>query len=100
VLCIGQFFVLRSPAQMQVAHQVLWLSVVNAVFCTFVPVVLIMIAIARIGAPLASQVGIVGPLSTVALSWLLLGEPLTVWVLMGTALVVSGIWLLTRRRAS
>ena len=96
VLCIGQFFVLRSPAEMHVAPEVLWLSLTNAIFCTFVPVVLIMIAVERMGAPLVSQVGIIGPLSTVGLSWLLLGEPLTVWVLMGTALVLSGVWLLTR----
>ncbi len=81
---------------MVVAHQVLWLALMNAVFCTFVPVVLIMVAVDRIGAPIASQVGIIGPLSTVGLSWLLLGEPLTVWVLIGTALVLSGVWLLTR----
>jgi drug/metabolite transporter (DMT)-like permease len=96
VLCIGQFFVLRSPAEMSVAPEVLWLSLLNAVLCTFVPVVLIMIAVERMGAPLVSQVGIIGPLSTVALSWLLLDEPLTVWVLMGTGLVLSGVWLLTR----
>ena len=100
VLCIAQFFILRSPAQMHVAPEVLWLSLLNAVFCTFVPVVLIMVAVARMGAPLVSQVGIIGPLSTVALSWLLLGEPLTVWVLVGTALVLSGVWLLTRRKAA
>jgi drug/metabolite transporter (DMT)-like permease len=98
VLCIGQFFVLRSPAEMTVAPQVLWLSLLNAVFCTFVPVVLIMVAVDRIGAPIVSQIGIIGPLSTVALSWLLLGEPLTVWVLAGTGLVLGGVWLLTRRK--
>jgi drug/metabolite transporter (DMT)-like permease len=97
VLCIGQFFLLRSPAQMHVASEVLWLSLVNAVFCTFVPVVLIMLAVHRIGAPIVSQVGIIGPLSTVALSWLVLGEPLTGWVLVGTVLVLSGVWLLTRQ---
>ena len=96
VLCIAQFFVLRSPAEMHVAPQVLWLSLLNATLCTFLPVVLIMVAIDRIGAPIVSQVGIIGPLSTVLLSWLLLGEPLTVWVLGGTALVLGGVWMLTR----
>ncbi len=91
MLCSGQFFVLRSPAEMAVAPQVLWLALINAVFCTFVPVVLIMVAVDRIGAPIVSQVGIIGPLSTVGLSWLLLGEPLTVWVLIGTMLVLSGV---------
>ena len=98
ILCIAQFFILRSPADMSVAPQVLWLSLLNAIFCTFVPVVLIMVAVERIGAPIVSQVGIIGPLSTVGLSWLLLDEPLTTWVLIGTALVLSGVWLLTRRR--
>ena len=100
VLCIAQFFILRSPAEMHVAPQVLWLSLLNAVFCTFVPVLLIMVAVERIGPPIVSQVGIIGPLSTVGLSWLLLDEPLTVWVLIGTVLVLSGVWLLTRRRTS
>jgi drug/metabolite transporter (DMT)-like permease len=98
VLCIAQFFVLRSPADMHVAPQVLWLSLLNATLCTFLPVVLIMVAIDRVGAPVVSQVGIIGPLSTVMLSWLLLGESLTVWVLGGTALVLAGIWMLTRWR--
>ena len=98
VLCIAQFFVLRTPADMAVAPEVVWLSLLNATLCTFLPVVLIMIAIEKVGAPVASQVGIVGPLSTVLLSVLLLGEPFTVWVAGGTALVLLGVWLLTRWR--
>jgi len=98
VLCIAQFFVLRTPADMAVAREVVWLSLLNATLCTFLPVVLIMLAIERVGAPVASQVGIVGPLSTVLLSVLLLGEPFTAWVAGGTALVLVGVWLLTRWR--
>ena len=98
VLCIAQFFVLRSPAEMAVAPEVVWLSLLNATLCTFLPVVLIMLAIESVGAPVASQVGIVGPLSTVLLSVLLLGEPFTAWVAGGTTLVLLGVWLLTRWR--
>ena len=98
VLCIAQFFVLRRPADMVVAPEVVWLSLLNATLCTFLPVVLIMLAIARVGPPVVAQVGIVGPLSTILLSVLLLGEPFTVWVAGGTAIALFGVWLLTRRR--
>ena len=96
VLCIAQFFVLRSPAQMQVAPQVIWLAILNATLCTFVPVLMVMLAIERVGAGVTAQVGMIGPLSTIAMSIVLLGEPFTAWMAAGTLLVLAGIWLLTR----
>jgi drug/metabolite transporter (DMT)-like permease len=96
VLCIAQFFILRPVSAMAVAPEVIWLSILNATLCTFVPVLLIMFAIDKIGASLTSQVGMVGPLSTVLLSTLLLDEPFTLWVALGTALVLGGVWLLAR----
>ena len=99
VLCIAQFFILRPPAAMAVAPEVIWLSVLNATLCTFLPVVLVMLAVERIGAPLAAQVGSIGPVSTILLSVLILGEPFTAWVAAGTVLVLLGIWLLTRWKA-
>jgi drug/metabolite transporter (DMT)-like permease len=94
VLCILQFFALRSVSQMYVAHEVIWLAVLNATLCTFVPVVLIMMAIERVGAGVTAQLGMIGPLSTIALSILLLGESFNLWMAAGTALVLSGIWML------
>ena len=99
VLCIAQFLVLRPlDAATGVAPAVVWLSVVNAIACTFAPIVMMMMAVERIGAPLAAQVGMVGPLSTIAMSVLFLGEPFTRWVAAGTALVLAGVWLLARAR--
>ena len=51
-----------------------------------------------IGAALAAQTGMVGPLSTILMGVLILGEPFTAWVAAGTALVLAGIWMLARRR--
>ena len=96
VLCIAQFFVLRPPSAMQVAPQVIWLSILNATLCTFLPVVLVMLAIERVGAPIAAQTGVIGPVSTIFLAVLILGEPFTVWVAAGTVLVLLGIYLLAR----
>jgi len=97
VLCILQFFVLRPVASMAVAPQVIGLSVLNATFCTFLPVLLVMLAIERVGAPLVAQTGNIGPVSTIIMSVVVLGEPFTAWLLTGTVLVLVGIGLLARR---
>ncbi|WP_418315865.1 DMT family transporter [Piscinibacter sakaiensis] len=98
VLCIGQFFLLRPLQAMVVAPEVIWLSILNAVLCTFAPVLMVMMAIERLGATITAQTGMVGPLSTILLGVWLLDEPFTGWVLAGAALVLAGIWLLTRAR--
>ena len=95
--CIGQFAVLRPiSAATTVAPEVIWLSVLNASLCTAVPVLLVMMAIERIGAAAASQTGMIGPLSTIFMSVWILGEPFTVWIAAGTALVIAGIFVFTR----
>ena len=99
VLCIAQFVLLRPlSAATEVAPAVLWLSLLNATACTFAPVLMVMMAIERIGPTLAAQTGMIGPMSTILMGVLILGEPFTAWVAAGTALVLAGIWLLARRR--
>ena len=78
-----------------VAPEVIWLSVLNATLCTAVPVLMVMMAIERIGAGLAAQTGMVGPMSTILMGVLVLGEPFTGWVAAGTVLVVAGIFVFT-----
>ncbi|OYT99173.1 MAG: EamA family transporter [Burkholderiales bacterium PBB1] len=98
VLCIAQFAALRPLSAAVVAPEVIALSLLNAVLCTFAPVVLMMLAVERIGATLAAQTGMIGPMSTIGMSVLLLGEPFTAGLAAGTALVVAGIWLLATWR--
>ena len=100
IICIAQFFVLRPYSAMAVAPQVLWLSALNATACTFAPVLMVMMAIERIGASLTAQTGAIGPLSTILMAVILLGEPFTAWAAAGTVLVIAGIWLLLRQPAS
>ena len=98
VLCIVQFLLLRPMSALLVAPEVIWLSVLNATVCTFAPVLMVMMAIERIGAAVAAQTGMIGPLSTILMGVLILGEPFTVWVAAGTLLVLVGIWLLAKWR--
>ena len=94
--CIAQFVVLRPLSDAVVAPEVIGLSVLNATLCTAVPVLLVMMAIERIGPSLTAQTGMVGPLSTILMGVLILGEPFTAWVAAGTALVIAGIFVFTR----
>ena len=99
LLCIAQFIVLRPMnSVLGLAPEVLWLSVLNAVVCTFAPVLMVMMAIERVGAPLAAQVGMIGPMSTILMGVVLLGEPFTPWIAVGTVLVMGGVGLLTKWR--
>jgi len=99
ICCIVQFLLLRPvDVALSVAPQVIWLSVLNATVCTAVPVLLVMMAIERIGPAVTAQTGMIGPLTTIVLGALLLDEPITAWVAAGTVLVLAGIYVFTRRR--
>jgi drug/metabolite transporter (DMT)-like permease len=101
VLCVLQFLVLRPVDTLwALAPAVWWLSLLNALLCTVAPVLMVMMAVERIGAAAAAQAGMIGPVVTLLLGAALLGEPLTVWVVAGTALVLVGVALLARRPAS
>lgn len=76
------------------------LAGVNAVFCTLLPVTFTMAAVARIGAGRTAQMSVIGPVSLVFLGHWLLGEAISAMQIAGTAVVLAGIWVLTRPGAN
>ncbi len=98
VLCVVQFVSLRPLEALAVPQPVLWLSLLNATACTALPVLATMMAVQRLGAPQVSQVGMIGPMATLVMGAALLGEPITLWVVVGTALVLAGVMLLARAK--
>jgi drug/metabolite transporter (DMT)-like permease len=98
LFCIGHFLLFNPFASARVAEPVLWLSVLNAIACTVAPVLMVMMAIERIGPTLTSQAGMVGPMSTITMGVVFLGEPFTPLLVAGTALVLVGVWQLARVR--
>jgi drug/metabolite transporter (DMT)-like permease len=97
LFCLLQFVLLRPlGSALQVAPQVIWLSVLNATLCTAVPVLLVMMAIERIGPALSAQTGMVGPMSTILMGVLILDEPFTAWIAAGTVLVIAGVFVVSR----
>ncbi|MBS7806406.1 DMT family transporter [Variovorax sp. PCZ-1] len=100
LFCIAQFALLMPMSAAMVAPEVIWLSILNATLCTAVPVVLVMMAIERIGASLAAQTGMIGPMSTIGMGVIFLGESLNLWIIGGTVLVLLGVYWVSRSKAS
>lgn len=99
-LCIAQFVLLRPIEAAAVQAPVIWLSLLNATLCTFAPVLMVMMAIERIGAALTAQTGMIGPMATITLGVLVLGEPLNAWIVAGTLLVLAGVGWLARAKGA
>ncbi len=92
LLALAQFLLLR-PVSTIVAQpwQVQGLSVAMAVFSTVLPVWLVTVAMRELGAGPTAMIGSLGPVITLLLAWLLLGESLGVLQLAGAALVIYGV---------
>ncbi|MFC3338406.1 DMT family transporter [Paracandidimonas soli] len=97
IVTLIHFFAVHSWEGLRQAPEVYQLSLVHAVLQTVLPVFLTMWGVARIGAPLVAQLGMIGPVSVLFLAAWLLGEPITVLQLVGTAIVLAGILVLGRR---
>ena len=54
-------------------------------------------AIRRVGSGQAALVGMVGPLLTIVFAWLLLDEGFSAAQMIGVALVIAGVALVSRR---
>ena len=73
-------------------------GVLLALLCTVLPVFLLAEGIRRLGAGPSAIIGAVGPVSTIALAHVVLGEPVEVVQVLGTALVLVGATVVARGR--
>lgn len=95
------YLIARDPGHLlQLPAPAYALALVNAVFCTVLPVSFTMAAVARIGAGQVAQLSALGPVSLLFLGGWLLGEPITALQIGGTALVLGGVLLLARPAAN
>lgn len=76
------------------------LTLLNSSLCTFVPMLLVMVAIHRIGSGLTSQSSVAGPIATVFLGWFFLGEPISPMQILGMSIVLISIAVLLTTKVS
>jgi drug/metabolite transporter (DMT)-like permease len=92
---LSQFVLMNPIGALRQPAPVYWLSLLNGTLCTVVPVFATMLGVERIGAGRASMAAMVGPVATIGLAFVFLGEPVSLWQLAGTALVLAGVYVLT-----
>jgi drug/metabolite transporter (DMT)-like permease len=98
IITMVHFFSMRGLHGLVQVMPVYTLSLTHAVFNTFIPTFMIMWSVARIGAPMTSQLGLIGPVSVLFLAAWLLDEPITSLQLIGTVFVLAGAVILSRQR--
>jgi drug/metabolite transporter (DMT)-like permease len=96
VCSVIQILFYRPSAIFTQAPEIYGLSLINASICTVIPMTMIVVAINRIGSPLVAQAGIVGPISTIFMGWLVLSETVSLLQLGGMLIVIVAMWLLVK----
>lgn len=80
------------------SSQFWWLMVLMVVGVTVLPLVLMGQGVARIGATRGGMISTLGPAATVVMAHLFLDEVMHPLQLLGSAMIVLGVWVLERRR--
>ena len=91
-----QFALTRRVEALAQPPRIHALVLAMAVFCTVLPTWMIAESIRRIGASTASLIGSLGPVFTIGLGALMLGEAVNLLQLVGVVLVLAGVMLVSR----
>jgi drug/metabolite transporter (DMT)-like permease len=79
----------------QYSYEVYVLGLMMAIFSTLIPSFLVSLAIKKLGASNFSIIGSIGPISTILLAYLFLGERLTYLQVLGALIVILGITVIS-----
>jgi len=96
---ILQFALLESAAALALPAPLWGVAIVLALACTVLPVLLVAEALKRIGANHFALIGALGPVTTVLADFFLLDGALGAAQLLGGALVISGVLLVSIKRS-
>jgi drug/metabolite transporter (DMT)-like permease len=94
---LGHFFAVQPAAALVQPWPVYGYALAMGLLCTALPVFAQSAAIRRLGSPRVALVSMLGPLATIGFAGWLLAEPLSFAQLIGAALVIAGIALVSRR---
>ena len=74
---------------------VYWLSIIMAIFTTVIPSFMISEGIKRIGSGNASIIASIGPIATIIMANIFLGEIISSWQTVGTLIVLGGVLMIS-----
>ncbi|WP_061219127.1 DMT family transporter [Leptospira weilii] len=97
-IVIIHFLITRHPACLIQPTNVYLYGLALGVLTTVIPAYFTTEGIRMIGSGKAAIVGSVGPMSTILLAWIFLGEPITFSGFVGTILVLTGVLWIGRKK--
>lgn len=99
-LAIAIHFLLSHAPALLTAQtpRVYWLSGWMAIFSTVIPIVMLAEGMRRIGSSNAAMIGSIGPISTIFMGAVFLGEPVTLLQLAGAGLVLAGVLAISLKK--
>ena len=100
VACIAQFFVLRPLSALDLPVEVYGLAVAMALASTVIPGFMVAEALRRIGANKVAIIGALGPVTAIVLGYLGLDEIMTPLQIVGSALVLVGVVVISIKPAA
>jgi drug/metabolite transporter (DMT)-like permease len=77
-------------------ERVYYLALIMAIFSTVLPAFFMNAGIRRIGAGPASIISTTGPIATLVLAYMILGEAITPVQIVGTFFVLAGVYVVSR----
>ena len=90
-----QFGVTHPLSALDLPMRVYELAIAMAIFSTVLPVFLLSYAIRRIGSGSASLIGSIGPVSTIYMAYVILGERISLLQIAGSSLVLAGVLIIS-----
>jgi drug/metabolite transporter (DMT)-like permease len=97
VAVLLHFWVMGQHSLLHLDPLVYLYSLAMAIVSTVIPSYLVTEGIKRIGSDNAAIVGSVGPVSTILQAYIFLSEPVSLYQLMGTALILVGVLMISRK---
>jgi len=91
IACVLQFALTHPLTALDLPSRVYGLALAMAAFSTVLPVFMLSYAIRHIGSGNASLIGSIGPVSTIAMAHLFLGEHVSLLQIAGSVLVLAGV---------
>jgi len=99
LIAVGQFLFSRPLSVLDAPASVYWMAFGMASISTVLPVWMTNEGIRRIGAGRVAMIGTSGPIMTIGLGAVFLGEAITTFQLFGAALVIAGVIVVTFSRS-
>ncbi|HLZ15856.1 MAG TPA: DMT family transporter [Cyclobacteriaceae bacterium] len=99
--CLGvllHFFLRSETSLLHLSGTIYGYGFLMAAIATVIPSYMVTAAINRIGSGNVAIVGSVGPVSTLVLANIFLAEPISLWQLVGTALILTGVLIISRQK--